>query len=188
MASEMQAAFQDPPRTLPNSWLLLFLCTFLLPFTALAGVSVPRTGILVHGCHLQADAWEEVVFGSIEKQQLGRAAKAALLTHQESPACVVFGSGGSEKNGKLEVSVPDYLFRVLFVTSHGLSMSPSFKPSFDGVTGPVHAGLFAKTFQRTGTLPRISWNRARRVSRCPMLLAEGYCSCMYQGSSMNASF
>jgi hypothetical protein len=52
----------------------------------------------------QADAWEEIVFGSIQNQKLGRAAKAALLTYQESAVCLVFGTGGSMKDGKHEVS------------------------------------------------------------------------------------
>lgn len=44
---------------------------------------------------LQADGWEDIVFGNVDKQLLGRVAQAALLFHEEDPVCVVFGTGGS---------------------------------------------------------------------------------------------
>lgn len=54
-------------------------------------------GILVHGCHLQADGWEEIVWG-LPPDQLGRLPHAALLAWEErdSLACVCFGTGASQ--------------------------------------------------------------------------------------------
>jgi hypothetical protein len=138
----------------------------------------------VHGCHLQADAWEEIVFGSIMKQQLGRAAKAALLTHQESPACVVFGTGGSEKDGKLEVSIADAICRPCLTEANHSAFAPKDTLTGEGakcltvstslivdvMTGAVHAGLFARALQKIGPLPRIQRDPPRRVSRCRMFL------------------
>jgi len=67
-----------------------------------AGPSTRVTGIIVHGCHLHTDGWERIVFGDPSTQELGRVSQAALLMLEEDPVCVVFGTGGSEKDGKRE--------------------------------------------------------------------------------------
>ena len=61
-------------------------------------------GILVHGCHLQADEWEHIVWGQ-PPDQLGRLPHAALLAWEERKAlaCVCFGTGASQTDdGVLE--------------------------------------------------------------------------------------
>jgi len=39
-----------------------------------------RTAIVVHGCHLAADRWEQLVWGDPAQQLVGRLAHAAILT------------------------------------------------------------------------------------------------------------
>ena len=61
-------------------------------------------GILVHGCHLEADSWEDIVWG-VPPHQLGRLPHAALLAWEEREHIkrVVCGTGASvAKDGRLE--------------------------------------------------------------------------------------
>lgn len=66
------------------------------------GEKAPKgTGILVHGCHLKADGWEHIVWGS-PPHDLGRLPHAVLLAWEEQASVVIFGTGASEKDGKKE--------------------------------------------------------------------------------------
>jgi len=59
-------------------------------------------GLLVHGCHLQADGWEEIVWGH-PPARLGRLPQAVLLAHEESAKVVILGTGASQApDGRLE--------------------------------------------------------------------------------------
>ena len=62
-----------------------------------------KVGILVHCRHLDTDAWDELVFGRPERDQLGDQATLArvvlTLERGEELACVVFGRGESWRDG-----------------------------------------------------------------------------------------
>lgn len=59
-------------------------------------------GILVHGCHLQADGWEDIVWGH-PPRRLGRLPHAVLLAREEGAKVVVLGTGASRAaDGRLE--------------------------------------------------------------------------------------
>lgn len=59
-------------------------------------------GILCHGCHLQADGWEEIVWG-VPPAKLGRLPQAAQLAWDEKAVVLVFGTGASKSSdGRLE--------------------------------------------------------------------------------------
>mmetsp|Transcript_13197 Transcript_13197/g.32038 ORF Transcript_13197/g.32038 Transcript_13197/m.32038 type:complete len:262 (-) Transcript_13197:261-1046(-) len=73
----------------------LLLCA-LLGWQDVASGAHLRTGILVHGCHLQAEGWERIVWGDEKKQLLGRIPQAVLMAHTEEAELIVFGTGGSE--------------------------------------------------------------------------------------------
>lgn len=61
-----------------------------------------HAGILVHGCHLQADGWEEIVWGQ-PPDLLGRLPQAVLLAREEAAKVVVLGTGASvSADGRLE--------------------------------------------------------------------------------------
>lgn len=52
-------------------WLLLLVAaSVVLPGTALPRVA--RTGVLIHGCHLEAKGWKSIMWGDEQQQQLGR--------------------------------------------------------------------------------------------------------------------
>lgn len=73
--------------------------SFLEPIDESA--SRTRTGILVHGCHLTADGWTEIVWGR-PPHELGRLPHAVLLAVEENASVVVFGTGASELDGVKE--------------------------------------------------------------------------------------
>lgn len=62
-----------------------------------------RVGIMVHCRNLTTEAWEELVFGLPDRNQLGDHATLARvvlsLTPSEELACVVFGRGTSWRDG-----------------------------------------------------------------------------------------
>ena len=83
-------------------------------------------GILVHGCHLQADEWESLVWG-VPPHQLGRLPHAALLAWEErrNLACVSIGTGASASaDGELEGA---YMLRVLMERVPRLSEFRAFR-------------------------------------------------------------
>jgi len=56
----------------------------------------------VHGCHLQADGWQEIVWGH-PPARLGRLPQAVLLAQEEDAKVVVLGTGASQaSDGRLE--------------------------------------------------------------------------------------
>ena len=72
-----------------------------------ASLHTPMTGILVHGCHLQADSWEYIVWGE-PPDQLGRLPHACLLAWEERATVqrIVCGTGASSlPDGRLEAEV-----------------------------------------------------------------------------------
>ena len=56
-----------------------------------------KTGVLVHGCHLDAYDWRGIVWGYPDAGELGRAPKGVLVAHQEQADVLVFGTGASER-------------------------------------------------------------------------------------------
>jgi len=56
-----------------------------------------KTGVLVHGCHLDAYDWRGIVWGYPDEGELGRAPKGVLVAHQEQAEMLVFGTGASER-------------------------------------------------------------------------------------------
>lgn len=56
-----------------------------------------KTGVLVHGCHLDAYDWRGIAWGYPDAGELGRAPKGVLVAHQEQAEMLVFGTGASER-------------------------------------------------------------------------------------------
>ena len=68
--------------------------------------------MLVHGCHLQAEGWEEIAWGREETNELGRIPQAVLVAHREGADMVLFGTGGSKSSdGVME---GEYTMRYMF--------------------------------------------------------------------------
>lgn len=60
------------------------------------------TAVLIHGCHLQAEGWEEIVWGDPRKGRLGRVPFGVLKAAEIKAQLVVFSTGASSKDGMLE--------------------------------------------------------------------------------------
>jgi hypothetical protein len=91
-----------------------------------------RIGILVHCRHLETDAWEDLVFGQPERNKLGDQATLARvvlnLEQSEELACIVFGRGGSWRDGLDE---GDYAKKFLLDNLDRLREFPLLAPSLE---------------------------------------------------------
>ena len=68
-----------------------------------------RTGVIIHGYHLQAKDWENIVWG--RHSLIGMVPKGVSVALETEAELVIFGTGASEKGGKKEAEViRDYLF------------------------------------------------------------------------------
>jgi len=63
-----------------------------------------KTGVLIHGYSLLSANWEEVVWGFPAKDSMGRLPKGILTAIEEEAMVLVFGTGSSEKDGKIEAA------------------------------------------------------------------------------------
>lgn len=74
-------------------------CIALLPPACAATASFPSTlsAIIVHGYHLESPRWEEIVWGDVTTQRLGRLPQAALLAWEQRDELAAFicGTGAS---------------------------------------------------------------------------------------------
>lgn len=66
------------------------------------------TAVLVHGCHLLAEGWHDIVWGEPKKDRLGRVPRAVLLAIELRADMIVFSTGASEKDGLKE---GEYIYR-----------------------------------------------------------------------------
>jgi hypothetical protein len=61
-----------------------------------------KTIVVVHGFFLQAEGWEDVVWGDPQASRLGRASKGILEALKFDASAIMFGTGASEKDGLRE--------------------------------------------------------------------------------------
>lgn len=123
-------------------------------------------GILVHGCHLEADGWEHIVWGE-PPHQLGRLPHAALLAWEErhSLKCVTIGTGASHTAaGEAE---GEYMLRVLLERMHTL-------PEFHAFRGIPIARL-EDLLRNVASAETKSQNTTEEVSEGLMRLAQAGC-------------
>ena len=70
----------------------------------------PKTGILIHGRHLQTAGWVNLVWGR-PPDLLGQLPMGVLVAALENAMLIALGTGASEIDGKLEAEFTrDYLF------------------------------------------------------------------------------
>ena len=58
-----------------------------------------KTAVLIHGCHLQAKDWENIIWGDPQNGVWGRASKGLQVAIREKPELIYWGTSASEKNG-----------------------------------------------------------------------------------------
>ncbi|HLC44283.1 MAG: hypothetical protein A2722_03450 [Candidatus Doudnabacteria bacterium RIFCSPHIGHO2_01_FULL_50_11] len=64
-----------------------------------------KTAILIHGCHVDAEGWERIIWGDPEKGLLGRIPTGIALALSEEADLIFWGTGASERNGKKESQI-----------------------------------------------------------------------------------
>lgn len=75
-----------------------------------------KTGILVHGPHLQAKGWERLAWGE-PPYLMGRIPKAIQMFYRLGATVLCFGTGASEKNG---IKEGEYMWNTLLERKHCL--------------------------------------------------------------------
>lgn len=105
-----------------------------------------RTGVLVHGCHLQAKAWDNIIWGQ-PPNRMGRVPYAVLLAIEEGAHTMIFGSGASKHHdGTLE---GQYILNLLLSKFQELKVFHAFKD-----VDLVAAATFIKSIAIADTLSK----------------------------------
>ena len=81
------------------------------------------SGILVHGCHLQAEAWMNIIWGA-PPYQMGRLPHAVLIALEENAKIIIFGSGVKHDGVTLE---GQYILNLLLTQFHTLNEFQAFQ-------------------------------------------------------------
>ena len=83
-----------------------------------------KTGVNIHGYHLQADGWEGMVWGDPRAGRLGVIPKGILEALKWDASVIVLGTGASQKDGMLEAEyMYDYALKHLDELSDLTDMS-----------------------------------------------------------------
>lgn len=61
-----------------------------------------KTAVLIHGLHLQANDWEKIVFGDLDKNIFGNVPRGLEIALENNTELVYIGSGASDKDGLKE--------------------------------------------------------------------------------------
>ncbi len=72
-----------------------------------------KKAVLIHGCHLEAEGWESIVWGSPSEGLWGSIPRGVQLAYNENVSLIFLGTGASEKEG---VKESEYMFQ--FALSH----------------------------------------------------------------------
>ena len=109
-------------------------------------------GVLIHGCHLQATGWEDIVWGDPEKGILGRIPKALQVAHDRRADLIYWGTGASEKDGLTEAA---YTFNYAVQRAGSL-------PPFKGLDVYQVQSLL----QKTAFIDLETQNTKQEIKRC----------------------
>jgi hypothetical protein len=60
------------------------------------------TAVLIHGCHLEAEGWEDIVWGDPAQGRLGRVPYGLFKAMELRADMIIFGTGASEREGLKE--------------------------------------------------------------------------------------
>lgn len=64
-----------------------------------------RTAVLIHGCHLGAQNWDDIVWGDPARGRLGRVPKGLIEALRWQAEAIIFSTGASQRDGVLEGEV-----------------------------------------------------------------------------------
>lgn len=135
-----------------------------------------RVGILVHGLHLQANGWEQTVWG--DKEEFGSLPKAVemMLTFGlENVASVVFGTGASKRGGFRE---GEYTCRELMENMRRLEDYPSLHGfhEFQSTAGLVRLSELIDG----ATLELAAQNTFEEITNAAQHFAQAHCDLIIQ--------
>ena len=103
---------------------LLVTFFYSLQFIPIPSYAIENTCILIHGCFLQTEEWENIMFGT--EANLGRVPIGIEEAINKHASLIFWGSGGSEKEGVIE---SQYIFNQaigphLHILAHHMQKEP----------------------------------------------------------------
>ncbi len=103
-----------------------------------------KTAVLIHGCYLQAENWENIVWGGPSIGRLGRASKGLQVARQEGANFIYWGTGASEKNG---IKESQYTFD--YAVAHCMELPEFADFNIDDIDPFFISGSFIDTESQT---------------------------------------
>lgn len=117
-----------------------------------------KIGVLIHGCHLQAKGWEDIIWGNPQEGRLGRVPRALQFLNTDDVGLLYWGTGASEKDG-LKESEQTFSFAV----THAVDL-----PEFEGLDSyEIEAKLREVSFIDT-----VTQNTKEEISAASALCKE----------------
>ncbi len=117
-----------------------------------------KIAVLIHGCYLQAEGWENIIWGDPASGIFGRVSKGLQVARQEGANFIYWGTGASEKN---DVKESQYTFD--YAVAHCKELSEFVDLNTDDIESFFISGSFID-FE--------SQNTKEEVSRCMELCLE----------------
>ncbi|SVA65294.1 uncharacterized protein METZ01_LOCUS118148 [marine metagenome] len=120
-----------------------------------------KTGILVHGCNLHAYQWKTIAWGK-PPMEMGRVTKGIFVALYESADVLAFGTGASEKNGKLEA---DATVQLMWERFDGIAEFDVFKRYFPQITDQDYRNKVRKKIESILEIENQSQNTVDEVKK-----------------------
>jgi len=120
-----------------------------------------KTGILVHGCNLHAYQWKTITWGK-PPMEMGRVPKGIFTALHECADVLAFGTGASEKNGKLEA---DATVQLMWERFDEISEFEVFKRYFPEITDQDYRNQARKKIETILEIENQSQNTVDEVKR-----------------------
>jgi hypothetical protein len=115
-------------------------------------------GVLIHGCHLQAEEWENIVWGDPARKVLGRVPAALSLLLKEPIDLFYWGTGASRKDGLLE-------------SEYTINYARDHMDELTDLIGLGQAGI-SDYLQKASFVDRETQNTTEEIRRAAMVCRE----------------
>lgn len=122
-----------------------------------------RHAVLIHGNHLQAEGWEQVVWGNLGDNLLGRVPQGVLVASATKAELIYWGTGASEKDGRKESEVTFDLALEQHLDLAKLCGKEDAVPN---------ENMFLEWMQRVSFIDTVTQNTKEEIRRCAELCLE----------------
>lgn len=123
-----------------------------------------KHAVLIHGCHLRTDGWEQVAWGDSNKSLWGRIPKGVRFAANLNAELIYWGTGASERGGKKESEVTFDL-----AIKHGIELARLCGK--DDNPDP-YANTFLRWLQNVSWLDTTTQNTVEEVAACARMCVD----------------